>query len=111
MENNDKIQLCQTGDQLYRVTKVFKSDDFYVEPIKITLAEFVGNAFGHWYYRDHKGRSYFNRNIRSSCFKTQEEAEKEIQRRKNIIKKRELLKNYEQILNKELDIGEHCIIK
>ena len=112
MKNDEKTQLCKKGDKLYRVTKINKSDDLYVEPIVITLAEFTGStSSGHWYYRDNKSRFYFNRNIGKSCFKTQEEAEREIQKRKDIIKKRELLKEYERKLNKELNIEDHYIIK
>ena len=109
---NDKIQLCKVGDTLYRVSKVAKEDKLYVEPITITVAEYVtGRTFGHWYYRDNKKRSYFNRNIESTCFKTKEEAEQEIQRKQNITKKRKLLKEYERELNEELNLKNNYIIK
>ena len=111
MKVDEKIQLCKKGDTLYRVAKISKTNELYVEPIVITLVEFAGGTFGHWYYRDNKSRAYFNRNIGKSCFKTREEAEKEIQKRKDIIKKRELLKEYERKLNNELNIKDHCIIK
>ena len=111
MKEDDNVQLCEVGDKFYRVCKIYKKQEWYLDKITIVEVKQTTGRFSHWYYHDDKGRSYFNRNIRSSCYKTQEEGEKEIQRRKNIIKKRELLKNYEQILNKELDIGEHYIIK
>lgn len=108
---DDKTRLLKKGDHAYRVTKIFKSDESYIERIEITLAEFTGGTFGHWYYRDNKGRSYFNRNIGKSCFRTKEEAEQEMRKRKNIVKKRKLLKEYERKLNEELGIEDHCIIK
>ena len=52
-----------------------------------------------------------DKNIFKSCFKTKEEAEKEIQRRQNIVKKRQLLKEYERNLNKELGLEDHYIVK
>ena len=112
MKNEDKIQLCEIGDNLFRVSKMYKSDELYVEPIVITVAEFTGGpSFGHWYYRDNKGRSYFNRNINKSCFKTEEEAKQEIIRRNNVLLKRKMLKSYERKLNEELNIGDHYIVK
>ena len=107
----DRIQMCKVGDQLYRVSKINKTNEFYIEPVVIIFTEFVEGAFGHWYYRDNKNRSYFNRNINKSCYKTKEEAETEILRRQNLIKKRELLKEYERKLNEELNLGNHYIIK
>ena len=47
----------------------------------------------------------------NNLFKTKEEAEKEIQRRQNIVKKRQLLKEYERNLNKELGLEDHYIVK
>ena len=111
MKETDNIQLCEVGDKFYRVCKIYKKQEWYLDKITIVEAKHVTGRFGHWYYHDDKGRSYFNRNIRSSCYKTQEEGEKEIQRRKNLIKKRELLKEYERKLNEELNIGNHYIIK
>lgn len=115
MKSEDDIaQLCEVGDTLYRVSKLSKDGRFYVEPITITKAEFIAgfsDYSGHWYYRDNKNRSYFNRNIRSSCYKTEEDAEKEIVKRHHISLKRRLLKNYEKKLNETFDIGDHYIIK
>ena len=111
---DDTTQLCTVGDIFYRVSKMVKENILYVEPITITKAEFVegfSDYKGHWYYRDNKSRSYFNRNIRESCFKTLEDAEKEIVRRNNILLKRKMLKSYERKLNEELNIGDHYIIK
>lgn len=108
---DDKKQLCKIGDKLYRITKIYKTENYHVEPITIVSADFTGGPFGHWYYHDDAGRSYFNRNIFKNCFETAEEAEKEIIRRGNIVKKRGILKEYERKLNEELNIGNHFIIK
>lgn len=107
----DKIQMCKVGDRFYRVSKINKTNELYIEPIVIIFAEFVEGTFGHWYYRDNKNRSYFNRNINKSCYKTEEEAQQEITRRNNILLKRKMLKSYERKLNEELNIGDHYIIK
>lgn len=109
---DDSIQLCAVGDTLYRVSKSVKENKLYVEPITITKAEFVkAGISGHWYYHDNKRRSYFNRNIISSCYNTEKDAQLEIVRRVHIIHKRELLKQYERKLNRDLNIGDHYIIK
>lgn len=110
MKETDNTQLCEVGDQLYRVSKIYKSDKYFAEPITIVEATQV-SVSGHWYYHDNEGRSYFNRNIRTSCYKTQEEAEVEILRRQNLTKKRKLLKDYERKLNEELKLGDHYIVK
>lgn len=121
MENSvdDKIQLLKEGDQVYRVTKFKNSNEFHVDEVKIVLSEFVnyerdywsGKSLGHWYYRDNRGHSYFNRNFNKTIFKTKEDAEKEIVKRHHISLKRRLLKNYEKKLNEAFDIGDHYIIK
>lgn len=111
MKETDNTQVCKVGDKFYRVTKVYKSNEWYVETITIVEAKQANGRLSHWYYHDDKGRSYFNRNIRSICYKTKEEAETEILRRQNLIKKRELLKEYERKLNEELNLGNHYIIK
>lgn len=112
VKENERIQLCKVGDRLYRVSKAKQSDELYVEPITITVSEFIliKGTLGHWYYRDDKKHSYFNRNIGKNCFKT-EEAKKEILRRHHMSLKRRLLKNYEKKLNEVFEIGDHYIIK
>lgn len=113
MENSvdDKTQLFEKDDIVYKVTKIFKSDKYFVETVKITLSEFTGGTFGHWYYRDNRGHSIFNRNVGKTYFKTKEKAEQEIQRKINVTKKRELLKEYERKLNEKLDLKDNYIIK
>lgn len=112
-QGDDIIQLCNVGDKLYRISSKYgHRDELYIELITITLAKFTGDpVFGHWYYHDNKHRSYFNRNIRKSCYKTKEEAEKELLKREAIMRKREALKEYERKLNKELNINDHYIVK
>lgn len=114
MENSvdDKTQLFEKDDIVYKVTKIFKSnDEYFIETVKITLSEFTGGTFGHWVYRDNRGHSIFNRNVGKSYFKTKEDAEKEIVKRHHMSLKRRLLKNYEKKLNETFDIGDHYIIK
>lgn len=112
MKETDNIQLCEVGDKFYRVCKIYKKQEWYLEEITIVeVKQSNAGRFSHWYYHDNKGRSYFNRNIRSSCYKTQEEGEKEILKRRNISLKRRLLKNYEKKLNETFNIEGHYIIK
>lgn len=99
---DDTIQLCEVGDTFYKVVK-----DYNIKEIKITE---VLN-YGHYVYRDDYGTSYFNRSILKNCFKTREEAEKEVHKRTCIINKRELLKEYEKQLNEEFGLQNHHIIK
>lgn len=91
----------KVGDVLYRVGK------YGID--KITIIKI--DHYPHSVYRDDHGHSYFDRTIHKSCFKTLEEAEKEVQKRKNIVKKRNKLKEYEIKLNQELGIENHFIIK
>lgn len=106
-------KLFKEGDQLFRVTQIPKSDGYYVELVTIikTTYYYDNKTSGHWVYRDNRSHSYFNRNISSSCFRTKEEAEKEIQRRNNIREKRNMLKQYERELNEKLGLTNHFVIK
>ena len=82
MKETDNIQLCEVGDKFYRVCKVYKKQEWYLEEIIIVeVKQSNAGRFSHWYYHDNKGRSYFNHNIESTCFKTKEDAEKEILKR------------------------------
>ena len=115
MSNSDgAIQLCKVGDKLYRVAKLYKRDEFWVEPITITSANFYtseNHYNDHWVYHDDKNRYYFNSSLNISCFKTEKEAKDEIQRRYNIKKKRQLLREYEKELNKKFNMKDHYIVK
>lgn len=94
-------QLCNVGDILYKVGK----DDI----IQIKITEVL--ELPHHVYRDDRGYSYFNRTLLKSCFKTREEAEQEYKRRKIIIRKKQMLKDYERELNQKFNLGEHYIVK
>ena len=102
MRAGDDIQMCDIGDKFYRVGK------YGIEVITITD---VIDYSTHYVYKDEKHHSYFNHSLLKSCFKTYEEAQEEILRRDNIIKKRKLLKEYEKELNDLLDIEGHYIVK
>jgi len=99
---DDKEVLFHEGDKLFRVGR-----DGIDE---ITIIKIVTYP-NHYVYKDDHGHSFFNHTIGKSCFKTLEEAKKEVQKRENINKKRKLLKEYELKLNKELEIENHFIIK
>lgn len=94
-------ELYQEGDILYRVGRDGVD--------KVTIIKV--KHYPHCVYKDDHGHSYFNHNIEKSCFKTLEEAENEVQKRKNINIKRKKLKEYELSLNEEMHIENHFIVK
>lgn len=100
-DTNDYIQLFEEGEKLYRVGKIG------IEEIIITSVR----KYPHFVYRDDKGHSYFNHSIIRTCFRTLEEAEKEVLRRQNIRKKRDLLRQYELELNEKFNLGDHFTVK
>lgn len=106
MTELDKEPLCKVGDILYGIsnncviTYVIKEVSLYSTHCAYTLQTITGTK-----------RHCFNRTFGKSVFCTYEEAEKEIDRRKRIAKKRELMKDYEQKLNNELGIIDHFIVK
>ena len=106
-KKEDCIKLHDVGDILYRVSKGRKDSEYKIEEITIIKVE----AYPHYVYRDNTGHSYFNHSIIKSCFKTKEEAEQEVQRRKNITKKHQMLREYERELNKKLNLEGHYTIK
>lgn len=102
MKEMDTVKLYDIGDKLYRVGK------YGIDLITIIDIQ----QYPHYVYRDDKGHSYFNHNIVKSCFRTMKEAEEEIRNRTLIAKKKQMLKEYERKLNKELNISkEHYIVK
>jgi hypothetical protein len=102
MLENDKDQLLHRGDELFRITK----DG--IDKVTITSI----NVFPtHCSYSDDHGHSFFNRNIYKNYFFKKEDAEKELENRAKISKKRRMLKDYEIKLNKELGITNHFILK
>lgn len=98
----DYEELCKVNDVLFKIKK-----DGTICPIKIIEMA----HYPHTVYRDNFGNSYFNRGLFKNCFKTKEEAKKEIQRRELITQKRQLLKEYERELNKKLNLKDHYIVK
>ena len=98
---DDCVKLYNVGDVLYRVGK------YGIEQITITKVD----AYPHYVYRDDKGHSYFNHNITKSCFKTREDAQQELERKERITKKKQMLKEYEQQLNRKFGLVDHFIIK
>lgn len=99
---NECEDLCSIGDIVYRITKNG------VEAVKIVRIEHYPHAV---YYGENKHQSYFNRAFGKSIFKTKEEAEAEITRREKIAGKKVLLQSYERMLNEELNLGNHFIVK
>lgn len=95
------VKLFNEGDILYRVSEKG------INKITIIRVE----SLPHYVYKDNLKHTYFNRNIKNTCFKTYEEAEKELQRRQNIKEKRKLLKEYETQLNEKFNIINHYIVK
>lgn len=102
MKEDNCEQLCNVGDKLYRLRK---------NGITEVIVEKIDH-YPHCVYRvSGDGESFFNRAFGRTLFKTFEEANLMIQKRNNIGRKRELLKEYERKLNEELNIKDHYIIK
>ena len=97
----DQIQLLHEGETMYRISKNG------IETITIVKAL----QYPHFVYKDNEGRSYFNRAVGTSIFKTESEAEEEIRRRQRIAEKRQLLRKYERELNVKFNITNHVIVK
>ena len=98
--------LCNVGDLLYGI---------YKDVVITCQVDEIVTYPTHSVYRCHtttnSKRTYFNHSFNKSIFYTQEDAKKEINKRKLVSKKRELMKEYEAKLNQELDIKDHFIIK
>ena len=97
----DCVQLLNVGEEVYRIGKNG------IETVTIVKAE----SYPHYVYRDNEGRSYFNRALGTTLFKTEGEAEEEVRRRQCIIEKRRLLREYERELNVKMNITNHVIVK
>lgn len=95
--------LCSIGDTFYKIKQ--NTNEIY----KIRIVQI--DHYPHSVYRDDRGYSYFNRTLQKTCFKTEEDAYKEILKRQNIKEKRELLKEYERELNMRFNLEDHYIIK
>lgn len=98
----DTEELCKEGDTLYRLSKNGIAE---VTVLKI-------EHYPHSVYKLSGGRdSCFNRAFGKTIFKTYEEANRARHIKSDIIKKREMLKEYETKLNEQLGLGDHRIIK
>lgn len=97
------IKQCQVGDRYYRIIK-----DTII-PIQITKINRY--ELGHYVYEDDSKNHHLGQAFGKSLFKTKEECEEELRKRKCIKDKRKLLKEYEEKLNEELNIKGHYIIK
>lgn len=94
--------LCNVGDVVYHLTKTG------ITPMKIVAID----HYPHSVYRgEEKYQSYFNRSFGRVLFKTKEEAEEEQRKKERIQEKKQKLKEYEEVLNKELKLEGHFIVK
>lgn len=101
MNDNEK-DLCKVGDTIYRLTRSG------VEPIVVTEI----NHYPHTVYKgEEKHTSYFNRSFGKTIFLTEEEAYDAQARRERISEKKQKLREYEEVLNKELKLEGHFIVK
>lgn len=92
----------KVGEVLY---KVHKSN---ITPITIKKIKTYPT---HFVYVADNNVHYLSRTLIRSCFKTEEEAQKEFLKNKQIREKRELLKEYEKELNARYGLEDHRIIK
>lgn len=96
----EEEQLFNVGDELYAVTKDGSA--------KVIITDVERAELGHYIYKAGK-RTYFNRNFGKTLFKTEDECLKAIWRIETIKEKRQLLKEYEEVLNKKLNLSDHHI--
>lgn len=96
----EEEQLFNIGDELYAVTKDGAT--------KVIITSLERAELGHYIYKAGK-RTYFNRNYGKTLFKTEDECLKAIWRIETIKEKRQLLKEYEEVLNKKLNLLDHHI--
>lgn len=99
----DAVKICEVGDVLYKVKQTG-------EIVKITIAEVIDYGT-HYIYKDENKGTHLNRTIRKTCFRTMEEAEKEVWRLQDIKEKKALLKEYERELNAKYNLGNHFFVK
>ena len=96
----EEEQLFNIGDELYAVTKDGMK--------KIVITDVEQAYLGHYIYRAGK-RTYFNKNFEKTLFKTEEECKHAIWRIETIKEKRQMLKEYEEVLNEKLNLSDHHI--
>lgn len=93
-------QLFNVGDELYAVTKD--------GPSKVVITDVERAELGHYIYKAGK-RTYFNRNFEKTLFKEEKECWNAIWRIETIKEKRQMLKEYEEVLNEKLNLSDHHI--
>lgn len=96
-------QIYDVGDKLYRVSK---GQIFHIEITQVKQME-----LGHYVYTDNYGKTYFKRTLENNCFEDIRDAKKHIKNLENISKKKNLLKKYEEKINKKFKIENHIFIK
>lgn len=95
-------ELCKVGDKLYRLSKNGITE--------VTVLEI--EHYPHCVYKlSGCYDSCFNRAFGKTIFKTYEEANEAVRAKEKIIKKRELLKQYETELNEKFGLKDHRIVK
>ena len=102
MKEDDCNRVLNKGDQLFRVGR---------DGIEVVTIMKINNYISHCVYKDDRGHSFYNHSVGKNYFLTREEAEEEVQKRENVVKKRRMLKEYEMKLNEELGIKNHFIVK
>lgn len=94
--------ICKVGDTVYRL---FKNGIMETKVIRI-------DHYPHAVYKlENCNDSYFERAFGKTLFLTIDDANRAIQTKENIAKKREMLKEYETELNEKLGLENHRIIK
>lgn len=96
----EEEQLFNIGDELYAITKDGAT--------KVIITSLERAELGHYIYKAGK-RTYFNRNYGKTLFRTEEECKHAIWRINTIKEKRQLLKQYEEMLNTSFGLSDHHI--
>jgi hypothetical protein len=99
----EEKKICEVGDSFYRVIKG--------EIVKVKIKEIKQINGEHYIYRDTTSKKFFNRNFGDFIFKTKEEAQNYMDRKENLIKKKELLQKYEEQLNVQFNLKNHRFVK
>lgn len=105
-KNSNKVQLFNKGDILYRLAHDTKSNTYSIYPV---VVEKVEDYDTHFIYRTNKNESIYNRAIGRTYFTTFKEATDYKTKLQINSKKRALLKEYEQELNKKFGIETNII--
>lgn len=105
--STDYRKLFEVNDILYKINR-----NKMEGPFKTIITKVEQGGLGHYIYHcDAHPDSFFNSAVGRTYFISKEEAQAELLKIKKANKKRNLLKEYERKLNKELDLENHIIIK